>query len=311
MLRVSSLCNTFNPLFVSIGRLYCWGKNESGCLGINNARMRILPEQNNLLHTRIHSIDINDHTVIALDENGCVYTWGNRSKIMHNAKKQPVYFTEYKPTRVDYLNSVRIRNVACGEGYFLALTYDGFHVFIWGEDIIYNTIPSKIMHRISGMNLGETRKIKKIVSGKRHAVFLLTNGEVWGLGDMFSDRIFPDENENKQDFWQEVTPETLLKPFRLPIQENIIDVQCGETHTLYLDNNNNAYISGYYTNIKNDPIYKIATEVDYIFCGMYSSLFYRKNAKTEIMGENANGELSTKAEHIPVIRNPIEIILPV
>lgn len=270
--------------------------------------MKVVPEQNRSIKSRIHSLDIHANTVIALDIHGKIYTWGHRSKLI-TSDEHILYYTEFQPTLVEMLSTVRMRNIACGDGYFVSLSYDGYHTFIWGEDNIYNASSDKIVHRITGMNLGLDRKIKKLISGTKHVVFLLTNGEVWGLGDMFADRIFP-EDEEDTSHWQNTTPETMTKPFRLPIQENIVDIECGDKHTLYLDEKGDVFISGYYTNIENEAIYKIVSDVDCIYCGQYSSLFYRNNGKIEIMGENANGELSTKIEHIPVLRHPTEINLP-
>lgn len=293
-----------------LGRLYVWGKNDNGCLGVGNARMRFVPEQNKLLTERLVTLDVHNRTAIAVDVMGVVYTWGEQSEqeVVTNAiqRQTIVYNTVHIPTRVHLLDLVRINNVACGNGFFMAVSIDGCHVFIWGKNVIYkpfNSNHKNKIFRISGMRLGNERRIKKVVCGDKHSIMLLSNGEVWGLGDLYDGYDEFDSDSDDSDA-------TILcsylnyKPVHLLMNHNIVDIECGTKHTLYLEENGNVYISGYYTKKNQEFIYLLEKNVDIIKCGFHSCLLLMKDGSVKMMGENTDGELSCWPEHKPTIRSP-------
>lgn len=272
--------------------------------------MCVKPEQIMSIEERIVTLDLCKHTVIAVDTQGVVYVWGEESIY----ESDTWYNTVYIPTKVNLLGSVRIRSVVCGEGFFMALAYDGYHVFIWGKNMIYKpknkSNSSSPVNRISGMRLGANRYIQKIICGERHAVMMLNNGEVWGLGDLY-------DGYDEFDTDSDDTDATILysylnnKPMQMLSDKKIVDIACGVRHTLYLDENGDVYISGFYTKKHQEFVYLIERNVSNIMCGLHSCVFVMENGEIRVMGENTDGELSCVPDHKPTIRSPKCVNFPI
>lgn len=274
-------------------------------MGLGNARMRITPEHNTLIPKRIVTFDVFHHTVIVVDIDGRVFTWGENSRMSCSSGDCNVYYaTVFTPTLMQQLVNVRIKSVCCGDGFFMATSYNGYHLFIWGEEKIYKT--NKAISRVCGMRLGEGRRIKKVVCGDKHAIILLTNGEVWGLGDIYDgygEQSNNSENESEDSDATVIYTVMNYKPVRMLMNKHIQDVDCGVKHTLYLENNGALHISGFYTRKTQDIIYILDRNVERIQCGMYSSMWLTKEGQLKVVGENSCGEISSLLEHRPTLRN--------
>ena len=128
-----------------VGKIYTWGDNESGQLGDGNQNVyRNIPVciselENDLKEKNITNVFIEESTVIVLDNEGKVYTWGRNSdgelgdgttEIGYDKNRNiPVCISELE----NDLKEKNITNVFIDEGAVIVLDNEG-KVYTWGSN---------------------------------------------------------------------------------------------------------------------------------------------------------------------------------
>jgi len=130
------------------GRVYGWGFNEFGQLGLGDRMPRLAPtlisfynENGETKKVFIKDIAIGGSNVIALDDNGRVYVWGKmqaiygeeqRDRFGHVTSYMNAGIDQIKPRLVsEVLSYYKVHKIAAGEGFNMAITKDGF-LYAWG-----------------------------------------------------------------------------------------------------------------------------------------------------------------------------------
>lgn len=169
------------------GRVYCWGDNSYGQLGIgtieNEDSPMLVP---NLVD--IVMVDAGSYHTIALDKSGNVYTWGrNTFGQIGNGDSQVVL----SPVRVDDIPPVK--EVSAGGFHTLVLTLDG-EVYAWGSnnefqigDVNAQNITDDagniLGKRVNKPQLIVESGVISVSAGGNHSLYLNNKGEVFAWGN--------------------------------------------------------------------------------------------------------------------------------
>jgi len=116
------------------GKLFSWGEDKQGCLGLGTDCITShSPKQINLGTEGVDpvlDIQYGKHHVLALTQNGKVYSWGdNQSGQLGLGDTQ----TRYEPQPIEDLKPYTVMQILAVDGMSYALTSHG-QVYAWGEN---------------------------------------------------------------------------------------------------------------------------------------------------------------------------------
>jgi alpha-tubulin suppressor-like RCC1 family protein len=95
------------------GKLFCFGNNNYGQLGIQNCKSNNYPiELKFFKNEKLKDLACGDRFTIAIDNLGQVFSWG----YLYGSR-----LTEIVPTKVDFLGGKNIIQISCGSNHCLAL----------------------------------------------------------------------------------------------------------------------------------------------------------------------------------------------
>lgn len=165
------------------GRVYSWGKNGNGQLGLGDTEDRDVPELIEGLNEEIIvQVKMGWKFSLALTKSGKVYSWGwnNSGQLGHGDIVE-----KHIPEQIKALDGEKIVQIGVGYFYCFALSESG-RVYSWGsnkngilghgfEDAKSHTTPCIASH-LRGLN------IVQIASGPYHSLALTKEGSVlsWG-----------------------------------------------------------------------------------------------------------------------------------
>jgi hypothetical protein len=235
-----------NSLFHTIartidGKLYCFGCNECGLLGIGIEDKEIYSPQLNeyLLNENIIDICCGSSHTLALTSNSRVYAWGWNYFGQIGIKSNRDVF---KPIRVDEFNGEKVKAISCGLWHSMALTKSG-RVFSWGNNAwgqlgIENSEEEHISEFSNSpklIKLDENIIIERISCGSEHSLLLSREGHIYGFG----------RNEFRQ-LGTNTEKEIQLRPIKLIYSQKFIEIASHCTHffSAALSNNDLYYVWG-------------------------------------------------------------------
>jgi alpha-tubulin suppressor-like RCC1 family protein len=235
-----------NSLFHTIartidGKLYCFGCNEWGLLGIGIEDKEIYSPQLNeyLLNENIIDICCGSSHTLALTSNNGVYAWGWNYFGQIGIKSNRDVF---KPIRVNEFNGEKVKAISCGLWHSMALTESG-RVFSWGNNAwgqlgIENSEEEHISEFSNSpklIKLDENIVIEKISCGSEHSLLLSRESDIYGSG----------RNEFRQ-LGTNTEKEIQLKPIKLIHSQKFIEISSHCTHffSAALSKNNLYYVWG-------------------------------------------------------------------
>ena len=170
-----------------------WGGGYQGQLGVelegnkksrNTAQLVALPEGCEARHVACGA----NHSAVVTGD-GRVFTWGEGKGGQLGYALREVSACQRVPREVGELSGVSVRNVACGRGHTVVLTYEG-HVFAWGTNKSGQLgIGSRSNHQkpqrveCTGEN-GRPVMFEGVAAGDAHSAALTKTGRVytWGHG---------------------------------------------------------------------------------------------------------------------------------
>jgi alpha-tubulin suppressor-like RCC1 family protein len=224
----------------SSGKVYCWGCNDSGELGIGSQDESFhKPKLNQYLNNEF-VIDIScgfGHSLV-LTNCGEVFAWGNNysgqigngcgieSRLQLNVWGN--YFNPGQigngcnkiqsiPIKVKGFNNERVVMISCGWRHSMALTECG-HVYSWGWNEfgqlgIGNTVKSNEPKFVAVIDENECNVfIEKISCGSDHSLLLSRDGYIYAFGWNTSGELGNQKEENE------------LSPQRIKIETKFIDI---------------------------------------------------------------------------------------
>jgi alpha-tubulin suppressor-like RCC1 family protein len=220
----------------SSGKVYCWGSNRWGLLGIGSKdesyhKPILNPYLNNVI-----DISCGARHSLVLTNCGDVYAWGrnNWGQIGNGCNSDQLI-----PFKVKGFNNERVGMISCGWGHSMALTECG-HVYSWGRNEcgqlgIGNTVDSNEPKFVAVIDENKSNVvIKKISCGSAHSLFLSSDGYIYAFGrNQFGElRNQKEENDGYiyvliRNIFGEMgnqKKENELSPYRIKIEIKFIDI---------------------------------------------------------------------------------------
>ncbi|CAI4225859.1 unnamed protein product [Auanema sp. JU1783] len=155
------------------GRLYSWGSNEHGQLGLGSGSHICASPKRVAQLTEVVQVAAGQDQCIALTENGTVWVWGQQGDGL-------IY---YSPVVITSLQAAPIVRVCAGGRHYLALTSSGT-VFSWGAndygqlglgDLKPHNKPEVIESVVS-------MKVCELAAGYSHSLLLTKDGTLFAFG---------------------------------------------------------------------------------------------------------------------------------
>jgi hypothetical protein len=199
----------------SSGKVYCWGFNILGCLGIGS-QDEIYPKP--ILNQYLNNefvVDIScgfQHSLV-LTNCGEVYAWGSNEfgQIGNGCNDNQLI-----PIKVKGFNNERVVMISCGVAHSMALTECG-HVYSWGWNEfgqlgIGNSVDSNEPKFVAVNENKCNVFIEKISCGSGHSLLLSSDGNIYAFGRNKSGELGNQKEENE------------LSPQRIKIETKFIDI---------------------------------------------------------------------------------------
>ncbi|CAI9771883.1 unnamed protein product [Fraxinus pennsylvanica] len=234
MQNLSRLQFVLGPL--APGNVVCsWGRGEDGQLGHGDADDRFTPTKLSALDgLEIVSVACGaDHTTAYSESQSQVYSWGwgDFGRLGHGNSSDL-----FSPQPIKSLQSLQIKQIACGDSHCLAVTMKG-EVLSWGRNQngqlgLGTTEDSLLPQKIEAF---QGVSIKMIAAGAEHTAAVTEDGDLYGwgwgrygnlgLGDR-NDRLIPEKVSSVEG-------------------EKIILVACGWRHTISVSSSGSVYTYGW------------------------------------------------------------------
>ena len=222
------------------GKVYSWGWNERGQLGLGNTEKRLTPSLVTALDnkniTRLSTQDFDKHHSIVMDSEGRLYSWGDNT---HSQLGLGDTEDRQSPEEIKFFADKTLVQISLGNSYSLALDNEGI-VYAWGwneggqlglGDKEKRLTPSLIPYfKENGIY------IIQVAAAYKHNLALDKNGKVYSWGWNEFGALGLSHNEEK------LSP-TLISFF----EENgiiISKLAIGSWHSLALDEKGNVYSWG-------------------------------------------------------------------
>ena len=184
-------------------RLYCWGSNASGQLGVDRARGQCFRTPASceaspravVLASRVAQVSTGDRHTCAVTADGSLFCWGEN--VVFQAGVEALTYV-FVPTAV--AATMRFNQVSAGGTHTCAVRTNGV-VYCWGEgqlgalgrgDTVSSVIPQPIASEV---------RFEQVSAGSRRSCAVAVNGDLWCWGaewegsqqstDYFHERLLP------------------------------------------------------------------------------------------------------------------------
>ena len=186
-------CGQDHSMFITEdGQLYACGWGADGQTGIGHYNNEPKPTRvmGDLEHIRVKKVSCCADTVLALDDQGNVFGWGNSEYAQFSALAKDESEQFNTPRHLDMLNVPgKIVDIAAG-GTICAVLNDKGQVYVWGFGILgkgpnvdHLSYPTLLPESLFGMNLyNPDTKVEKIYAGLSQFAAITNKGDLfmWG-----------------------------------------------------------------------------------------------------------------------------------
>ena len=238
--------NWHNLAITSKKKVYAWGKNKYGQLGLGHTNNLSLPTSILTLSDPLNPKNVRcmaagkSHSVI-IAEDGDVYTWGRGwdGQLGHDVVTE----IELEPRIVPHMENRASAAVACGAGHTVIVTDNG-NVWAWGDNKSGQLGTGNLTSTATPIFLStmDEQEVTHVACGMEHTVLVTIANEVYGFGNGVYDQlglgtlgIFP-------------------KPHRIPgltAVPRIQSVACGKNSTAVVGGDDTAYMLGTWDGLTN------------------------------------------------------------
>ncbi|KAG8589785.1 hypothetical protein GDO81_006522 [Engystomops pustulosus] len=204
------------------GKLYMWGENSEGQLGLGNEKNICTPQQIDI-GKPISWISCGYYHSAFVTQDGDLYTFGEpeNGKLGLPAEKLDKH---KKPQRVPGIPG-KVKMVACGGGHTVAVTDREVYSFGLGQfgqlghgTFIFETNTPKVVDAL------KMHKIRYVTCGENHTAVITDKGLLYTFGDGRHGKL----GLGEENFTNQFSP-TLCRNF---LKFNIQSVACGGCHML-------------------------------------------------------------------------------
>ena len=241
----------YSVVLTSEGRVFCFGSNSNGLLGDGTTTNRTSPVEittnfNLSSGEKITQIFAGKHFAFALSSANRVFSWGSNTEGQLGAGDSSVKLVPQNITsRFNLGESETITFIAGGSRHAMALSSAG-RVFAWGynsgteyvfaaSDPASSLVPRDIT---ANLNLGSGEVLTAIECGSGSNIAITSSGRllVWGynsygeLGTGTTNSV--------------ATPVDISSSLALEVDETVIAIKRGATHTLVLTSNGRIFAFG-------------------------------------------------------------------
>ena len=231
--------NWHNLAITSKKKVYAWGKNKYGQLGLghtNNLALptSILPLSDPLNPKNVRCMAAGKSHSAVIAEDGDVYTWGRGwdGQLGHDVVTE----IELEPRIVPHMENRASAAVSCGNAHTVVVTDNG-NVWSWGDNKCGQLGTGNLISSATPVSLHtlEEQEITHVACGSEHTVVVTIANEVYGFGNGVYDQlglgtlgIFP-------------------SPHRIPgltAVPRIQSVACGRNSTAVIGGDDTCYMLG-------------------------------------------------------------------
>ena len=220
--------NSFTVAKTSSGKLYAWGNNRSGELGIDDVGNRAEPTPVDGGSAGWSDIAAGFSHITALKTDGEIWSWGgnysgqlgnNESGNMHRAPVQ------------EATNATDWKSIDCGRDWSFAIKNDGT-LYAWGHndraqlglgDVDSRKIPEQV----------GTDTWSEVSGGRYHSLGVKENGSLWVWGTNYTSQLGDDTIFRKSE------------PYQVGVENDWEKVSAAETTSLVIKNAGVLYGWGY------------------------------------------------------------------
>jgi len=257
---VDASCGEYHTVLLSDdGRIWTFGNNACGQLGLGYSGYdtgRIIPTKipigENGLHKDVNIVKVscgNYHTVLLSDDGG-IWTFGSnvRGQLGHGDNFNRNVPTIIQREELGLPEGVRIIDVSCDACLTVLLSDDGrvwtFGINTNGQlghgDMENKNVPTEIQRGLNG--LPEDVNIVKVSCGEYHTVLLSDDGRIWTFGDNYHCQL--GLGYSGYDTGRNIPTEIQIIKNEFPEDVKIVDVSCGNSHTVLLSDNGRIWTFG-------------------------------------------------------------------
>ena len=322
--------DSFSIALKSNGKVYAWGNNQYGQLGLGDNNNYDEPKEMASLEETIVEISAGTNHVLALTENGTIYGWGlnDHGQVGNGTNANQLEQATVINIYGNELNKI-IRVEAHGDNSF-AINEDG-KVYAWGKDFgkravelqdVENAIDVSTSNYVKAdgtvYNMDTLEKlaivgtVRTMDEGADHSVFLTTEGMAYAIGDNSFGQLGNSTNLSSPNGVQ------AIRKNEQDIFEGITAIEAGDRYTILLKNDGTVYTCGANENGRlgiSEEILDIATpeknnnisDVMLISAGTNHAVVAKTNGETYSWGKGTSGELGNrkiKNSYTPVMVGP-------
>lgn len=249
IVRIAASDNLSVALLES-GDVWAWGtfRNNEGILGFSkDVKIQRIPTRIEELENIVSIVAGKDH-ILALDNKGIVYAWGNGQQYQLGRKiMERSLLSSLEPRSFGLKN---IKFIGSGDFHSFAITTKG-KVLAWGLNqygqcgVDTNIDDGAVVTKPTEIKALADKNIVYITAGEHHSVAVSANGDVysWGRNDMKETGI---TKFNKDDCILDNfgNVRVLRVPTKVVLPE-VTKVACGSHHTLALTEDGFVYAWGF------------------------------------------------------------------
>jgi len=176
------------------GRLFNWGRNDSGQLGRNDISSRSSPVQTIAYGMDWKQVKGGFAFSMAIKDNGTLWAWGN-----NYSGQLGDGTTDDKSSPIQIGSDNNWFSVSCGDNHTAAIKTDGT-LWIWGSNYNYQ------LGTNNGYNVWESSPVQTSIGGNdwvsvscayNHTVALKSNGTMWTWGNGYSGQLGDDSTDSR------------------------------------------------------------------------------------------------------------------